>query len=219
MRIPTGGQVAARGVGGAPPGLPPPGAPHTYLAPGRQRPRQDAVRAVVAPGVRRRVSVEGSSPPWPPVLGDPWRQRAGEGPRAAPRAARTLQVPAEQEEAEQQQQQQQRGGPQRPGAPSGQHGRLRGAQGGARPRAAGSIAGPKDPGGKRRVRRGRRSPDGRPFPSRAVSPPHLLRLGDPVLSLPKARRGAGERGVKAQASPVRAGASPAPNLGSGFTSA
>lgn len=63
----------------------------------------------------------------------------------------------------------------------------------------------------------RRPPD---LLSRAESPPHLLqRLGDPDLTLSEDGWGAGKGEMKEQASPVGAGASPAPNLGSGFISA
>lgn len=43
--------------GAAPLRFPPPGAALTYLAPPQRRRRRDAVRVVVAPAVRRRVSV------------------------------------------------------------------------------------------------------------------------------------------------------------------
>lgn len=52
------------------------------------------------------------------------------------------------------------------------------------------------------------------------SAPHLLqRLEDPDLTLSEAGWGARKGAVKAQAARVSAGAGPAPNLGSGFTSA
>ena len=56
--------------------------------------------------------------------------------------------------------------------------------------------------------------------SRPESAPHLLqRLEDPDLTLSEAGWGARKGAVKAQAARVSAGAGPAPNLGSGFTSA
>lgn len=124
---------------------------------------------IVAPVVHLRVSVEGSSPPGPPVEGNTWRQHTGEGSRAPRLVALALQILVEQEESKKQQQQQQRGGPQRPGAPSGQHGRLRsgggGSQGGARPRAVDSIAGPTNPGGRE---------EGRPWGGGARRTPGML---------------------------------------------
>lgn len=167
---------------------------------------------IVAPVVHLRVSVEGSSPPGPPVEGNTWRQHTGEGSRAPRLVALALQILVEQEESKKQQQQQQRGGPQRPGAPSGQHGRLRSG--------GGALRVGHDPGlwtpsqalqtreGERRVGLGAAGPDGRPECSRAASPPHLLQLpGKSDLTLPGASQAAGGgragwRGVEAEAKPV-----------------
>lgn len=86
-------------------------------------------------------------------------------------------------------------------APSAR-GRPRGSMAGRGALRAGRDSGLRAPSralrireGKRRVSLGRRSPDGRPFPSRAESPPHLsLRLGDPSSLSPKPGRVRGKGG-------------------------
>lgn len=81
------------------------------------------------------------------------------------------------------------------GRPRGSMAACGGAQGGARPQAAGSISGPTDPGGREEGQPWAAGLDGCPVPARAELPPHLLqRLGDPDLTLPEAGQGAGKGG-------------------------
>lgn len=133
-------------------------------------------------------------------------------PLACPPAALTLQVPAELEESEQQQQQQQRGGPERPGAPSGQHGRRRGHSGRSATPGCGlhrGFWGPEGRGEGSASGGGARRPPGPP--SRAESPPHLLqRLGDRDLPPPEAGRGAGIGGWRHRAAPSEQEPAPPP---------
>lgn len=195
----------------------------TYLALGRRRRRRDAVRAVVAPGVCRRVSIEGSGPPRPrpPVWRYTWRWRAGYGSRVTPAtptpprlplaAELTVRVPAEQEEADQQQQQQ-RCGPQRPGAPSEQHGCGQGSSRRGTTPGCGLHRGPCGPGRERRGQPWAAGPDGHPVFSPAVgSPPHLLqRRGVPNLTLSEAGWGAGKGEVEGRPAPSEQEPAPPP---------
>lgn len=194
----------------------------TDLALGQQRPRRHAVRAVVAPMVRWWVSFQGSNPMRPPVWRDTWRQRTGQGSLsttlAPPVAALTLRVPAEQEESNQEQQQREQSGrPQRPGAPSGHHGRLLGPSGWGAPPGFGLHRRPcacgKGSSGLALDGRARRPPAP---PSRTEShPPHLLqRLEDPDFTLSEAGPGAGKRGVEGKRGwrrrPAQSAQEPAP---------
>lgn len=175
----------------------------------------------MAPAVRRRLSVEGSSPPRPPICRNTWRQRAGEGSRAPPLAsslaALTLHVPAELEESDQKQQEQQRRGPQRPGAPSGQHGCRPGRSGRGATPGCGLHRCPCESGREgvgSALDDGARRPPGPP--SRSESPLTCFSgSGTPTFLFQKPA-GVQGKGVEAQASPVQSRSQPRPQPGFRF---
>lgn len=205
--------------------------PRTDLAFGQQRPRRHAVRAVVAPMVRWWVSFQGSNPMRPPVWRDTWRQRTGQGSLSTPSPPRSQRShsgcprnrknPIRSNSSESS-----AAAPSARGRPRGIMATCGGPQGGERPRASGSIAGPVHAGRGAAGRLRTAGPDGRPLLPPALSPtsPAPAALGPRLYSFRswpggREKRGRRKTGMEAQASPVGERASPAPNQSSGFTSA